>query len=494
MKVFEDRSPAIDPIAFPPERRARLLSGKDLEMIDQTVMSILGDVGIKFPYEPALDILEAAGAIVDRRTQMVKMPADLVRKALATVPAGYTMGSRGEAELDVVIDGRRTYCGTDGTGINIADMDTGQIKSSTKSDLANMAKVADYLSSVSFFWPMLSAQDYPLQVMSLHELDASIRNTSKHIHLISCADRAQAKWAAKMADVAAGTEARRLARPPFSILTCALSPLSQEAGGLSAGLEFAKAGLPVGLATMPMLGGTAPASIPSLLAMGVAELLSAAVFFQLAQPGTKLYCALFSTIMNPYSGSCMSSTNLQALLNAAPVDIFRFYKIPVMASYGSGDSNRLDSWTFGRDTSVDTVFQYMMQPDMFPGFGLMDNDTLCYPEQMLLDDYIYSTIKTLSTGLAVDEASLALKELAEVGVGGTFMARPFTMKNIRKLWKGSVRHRWDQENKNFMDMMENAKEQIKWIWENHRPMPLSPDQDQALADILKAAHQELVGV
>ena len=492
MKMFEERTASIDPIAFPPERKARLLSDADLRMIDQAVMSILGEVGIKFPYKPALDILEAAGARVDRQTQMVRMPADLVRRALALAPAGYTMGSRDEPGLDVVIDGRQTYCGTDGTGINIADMDTGEIKSSTKADLANMAKVADYLSSVSFFWPMLSAQDYPLEVMSLHELDASIRNTSKHIHLISCADQGQARWAAEMAQVVAGGRANRLARPPFSILTCALSPLSQEAGGLSAGLEFAKAGLPVGLATMPMLGGTAPASIPSLLAMGVAELLSAVVFFQLAQPGTKVYCALFSTIMNPYSGSCMSSTNLQALLNAAPVDIFRYYKIPVMASYGSGDSNKLNSWTFGRDTSVDTVFQYMMQPDMFPGFGLMDNDTLCYPEQMLLDDYIYSTIKTLSTGLVVDEASLALKELSEVGTGGTFMARPFTMKNIRKLWKGSVRHRWDQEKKDFRDMMESAREQIKGIWAKHQPKPLSPEQDTSLAEILKSAQKELI--
>jgi trimethylamine--corrinoid protein Co-methyltransferase len=355
-----------------------------------------------------------------------------------------------------------------------------------------MARVSDYLDSVSFYWPLLSARDYPNNVMSLHELDASIRNTEKHIHLISCADKGQAKWAAEMAKVAAQSDERRLARPPVSILTCALSPLSQEAGGLEAGLEFAKAGLPVGLATMPMLGGTAPASVASLLAMGTAELLSAAVFFQLAQPGTKVYCALFSTVMNPYSGGCMSSTNIQALLSAAPVDIFRYYNIPVMSSYGSGDSRELNSWNFGRAVSVDTVFQYMMQPDMFPCFGLMDNDTLCHPEHMLLDDYIYSTIKTLAEGMVVDDACLAIEELAEVGPGGSFMARPFTMKNIRKLWKPSVRHQWDQDKKDFRDIIETAKEQVKWIWANHRPQPLSDAQDRGLSEVLKAAEKELL--
>lgn len=481
---------SINPISFPPERKVRLLSEADLKQIDLGVCSILENVGVKFPLPEALDLFENAGAVVDRATSLVKIPQSLLKKLLSTIPAHYTMGSRGHEDLDVVLNGRRTHCGTDGTGINIVDMDTGEIKASTKNDLANMAKVADYLSSVSFFWPILSAQDYPTEVMALHELDASFRNTEKHIHLISCADRGQARWAVEMARAIAGSPERLASRPPLSILICPISPLQQDVGGLEVGLEFAKAGLPVGIATMPMLGGTAPASIPSLLTMGVAELLSAAALLQLAKPGAKTYCALFSTLMNPYSGSCISSSNLQALLNVAPIDIFRYYKIPVMASYGSGDSNQLNSWTFGRDTSVDTVFAYMMQPDMFPGFGLMENDTLCFPQQMLLDDYIYSTIKTLSEGLVVDEASLCLDDIASTGPGGTFMARASTMKNMRKLWQGSVRHQWEKNH--FRDIMESAKDQIKHIWATHQPRPLSAQQDQDLGRILKEAEKELV--
>lgn len=490
--VSPEAKKPIEPIEFPPERKVRLLREADLKQLDSGVRAILNDVGIKFPLPLALDLFEQAGARVDRAKEMVYISPELLDKALALAPKTYTMGSRDIIERDVLIGSGRTHCATDGTGISIADMDTGEIRPSTKDDLAKMARVADYLSSISFFWPILSAQDKPQPVMYLHEVDASFRNTSKHVQLISCSDQGQARWAVEMAKAVAGSPERLKARPPLSILACPISPLAQDEGGLVAGLEFAKAGLPVGLATMPMLGGTAPASIPSLLAMGVAELLSAVVFYQLAQPGTAVFCALFSTLMNPYNGNCMSSTNLQALLNAAPVDIFRYYQLPVMASYGSGDSNRLDTWTFGRDISVDTIFAYMMQPDMFPGFGLMDNDTLCFPQHMLLDDYIYSTIKTLSEGLVVDQASLAVAELAEVGHGGSFMSRAHTMKSLRKLWKPSVRHQWDPSQKGFKNIMESAKEKIEWIWNNYQPEQVSQEVDRELTRLLAAAEKDLL--
>ena len=492
-KLFSPEAVApINPIAFPPERQVRLLRDAELKILDSGVRAILSDVGVKFPLPLALDLFEKAGATVDRATEIVKIPSELLDKALNLAPKAYTMASRDIEERDVKIGSGRTHCATDGTGINIADMDTGEIRASTKADLAKMARVADYLSSISFFWPILSAQDKPQSVMSLHEVDASFRNTSKHVQLISCADQPQAKFAVEMAKAVAGSEERMRKRPPLSILTCAISPLTQDAGGLLAGLEFAKAGLPVGLATMPMLGGTAPGTVPSLLAMGVAELLSSVVFFQLAQPRTPVFCALFSTLMNPYNGNCMTSTNLQTLLNIAPVDIFRYYKLPVMATYGSGDSNQLNTWTFGRDISVDTIFAYMSQPDMFPGFGLMDNDTLCFPQHMLLDDYVYSTIKTLSDGLVVDEASLMVDELKQVGAGGSFMSRAKTMKSLRKQWEPSVRHQWDPTKKKFKDIMDSAREKIEWIWANHQPVPLSSEVDMELKKIILAAEKELV--
>ena len=51
---------------------------------------------------------------------------------------------------------------------------------STKADLARVTRLQDYLSSISFWWPTVSAGDRG-ETAQLHELDAGWNNTVKHL-------------------------------------------------------------------------------------------------------------------------------------------------------------------------------------------------------------------------------------------------------------------------------------------------------------------------
>jgi len=50
---------------------------------------------------------------------------------------------------------------TDGCGVETIDFTTRERRASRKEDVATMARVADALSSVSFYWPIVSAADHP---------------------------------------------------------------------------------------------------------------------------------------------------------------------------------------------------------------------------------------------------------------------------------------------------------------------------------------------
>ena len=63
--------------------KLRLLSDEQLDQLQDATLQILEDVGVKFPSEKALAILADHGANVDHDTQIVKIPRDLVRKAIA---------------------------------------------------------------------------------------------------------------------------------------------------------------------------------------------------------------------------------------------------------------------------------------------------------------------------------------------------------------------------------------------------------------------------
>jgi trimethylamine--corrinoid protein Co-methyltransferase len=98
---------------------------------------------------------------------------------MSHAPRYYTMGARSAAH-DLKLDGTATYCATDGCGVETIDFKTNQRRASVKDDVAQMARVTDYLPSMGFYWPIVSAQDYQVTAQ-LHELDASFKNTVKHV-------------------------------------------------------------------------------------------------------------------------------------------------------------------------------------------------------------------------------------------------------------------------------------------------------------------------
>jgi trimethylamine--corrinoid protein Co-methyltransferase len=186
------------------------------------------------------------------------LPPDAVLDAMSHAPRYYTLGARWP-EFDLKLDGTATYCGTDGCGVETIDFVTRERRPSLKDDVAKMARVADYLSSISFYWPMVTAHDFPLS-SPLHELDASFNNTVKHVQSETVMDEVTARYALDMARVVADDEATLEERPPLSLLVCCIAPLGLDAGGMEAALTLAQAGLPVGFMSMATTGSTAPAT------------------------------------------------------------------------------------------------------------------------------------------------------------------------------------------------------------------------------------------
>lgn len=216
MSEFQTRA-RISPIRIKPQMRIRTLDDEDIEKIHRGTLTVLEEAGVKFPLPEALHLFAAAGAWVDFETQVVKIPVDLLMSTLSKAPDTFVMGSRGECDLDMILDGTSTYCGTAGTGTDTVDLVSRQRRPSIKKDIAMMARIADYLPSISFYWPMVAARDCPAETIALHELEAAFTHTEKHVHIVSCVDEKNARYAVAMAEAIAGSNdrmRRRLRRPP----------------------------------------------------------------------------------------------------------------------------------------------------------------------------------------------------------------------------------------------------------------------------------------
>lgn len=484
-------SARISPIEIQPHRKIKLLSDEKLDKIHAATLEVLQRTGVRFPCENALRIFADAGAEVDFNAQIVKIQPDLLVQTLARAPAEFVMGSRGNPELDIKLDGTKMYCGTAGTGNSTVDLETRRRRPSVKEDIATMARISDYLSSIGFYWPMVAARDCPVETIALHELEASFSNTEKHVHIVSCVDQKIARFAIEMVGVIAGSRGNLNARPPLSLIASPISPLNHAAGVLEAALVFAGAGLPVGFAAMPVLGTTAPASIVAALVQGNAEILSSVCLLQLAYPGSPSFYPLFTAMMNPYTGGICVSSQIKYLFYAATIQIGHYYNLPVMSGYGGSDAASPQGWNVGKDDAIDAFFQCAAGPDMAPGLGLLEGYTLLYPEKLLLDHEIYQALQFMTSELRVDEDTLALDEIMTVGPGGHFLERDLTLKNVRGLWKEGVSHQWSPEKQDFRNPREAAVEKARWILQNHKPEPLEERAIKEIKRIIKAAENGL---
>ncbi len=320
--------PDIKPIR--PNRRCEVLSAGQVSEIKAATLHVLEHVGVHFPSQRALSVFAEHGARVDWETEVVRLTPDLVVEAMSHAPRTYTLaGQIGWDRPAARRDGHLLWH----RWLRDADprfQTRDEERRSCKEDVAMMARVADYLSSVSFYWPMVSAQDYG-RLAPLHELDASFNNTVKHVQTETVMGGEPARYAVRMAEVIAGDRERMRANPPMSVLICTIAPLGQDPEGIEAGMVYAEAGIPVGFMAMPNMGATAPAAPGGALVVGSAEVVSALVLMQLVAPGASVFYSLLGSVMDPRTADYIVSIPEKFLCNAAAVQIAHDWGVPILA-------------------------------------------------------------------------------------------------------------------------------------------------------------------
>ncbi len=478
--------PAIEPIRT--AYRLQFLSQEQLDQLQEATLQILEEVGVKFPSEKALALFADHGAQVDHETQIVKLPRDLVRRAMATVPRYFNVGARDPA-CDFHLEDGVTYFCTDGCGVETVDLEAGQRRPSCKADVGMMARVADYLPSMAFYWPMVSARDHG-RTAPLHELDASFNNTVKHVQSETVMGAAFARYALEMATVIAGSEEELRRRPLFSLVVCTIAPLLQDKEGIEGAMVLAEAGVPVGFLAMPTLGTTGPATYAGSLVVGDAEVISATVLMQLVNPGAPVFHSIMHAWADPRSGNYVAYPT-DARCRFAPVEMAHHWNMPSFGGAFGTESHAPGTWQAAADVSLDPLLIGLAGAEWVTGIGLNRSYTLLYPEAIILDDELYHRARYALAQMEVSPETLALDVIRDAGPGGYFLSKKHTRKHMRPLAeKLGITHEIDAEGK-YRDPLEAAREKVRWILANHEPEPLEKAKQAELTRILQAADREL---
>lgn len=475
-----------DIVAFTSPFRRTLLSPEQLGKLKKGTLQLLEEVGIHFPSPKALEIFADHGAKVDMKNQRVRIPPDLVMKAMSCAPRSFLLAGR-QKGLDMMLDGKSTYICTAGTGVHVIDLETRQKRASKKADLAQIARVVDVLPMIGFLWSTVTSQDHGRSA-PVHDCHAMLTNTLKHVRGGTTVDPRLAQYIVEMATVVAGGEEARRKRPPLNANICTIAPLAQDKHGIECALIYAEAGIPVSFMAMTTMFSTAPASPLGALVVGDAEVVSGMVLLQLAFPGAPVFHSLYVSIMEPRTGAYISKVPLP--LNIMSVELAHSWNVPSLGGARMGSDAEVVGWQSGMEATMGAVNFALTDGEICGNIGLLAGAMIFRPEQLILDHEICLTAYELMHGFDFERYDLALDVIEKVGPRNNFLTEAHTLQHLREFHLSPLLNK--KRSDGFaIDPSELALDEFKRLDATHTPEPLPDEILKELDRIVAAADREV---
>jgi len=308
------------------------LTDDDIERIHEASMSVLQRCGVYVEEAEARKHFADAGAWVDEKEEIVRLPQGLVERCVKTTPATFHATGRIK-ESDRTLGGNRINFTNFGEGIYMVDIDTGEVRPSTKQDVKDVAKVVDACEHYGVYERAINPTDIAAPVAPLHNFEGSVLNTSKH-HLIGPVTTLNAQAMIDCAAAIQGGYDKLKKRPLLSFTLSPISPLKLVDHVTKIARLAGKYGVPCNFINMAMAGGTTPVQLAGTMVCHNAELLAAVCYTQIMNEGAPLIYGTSTTGMDLRKANACVGTPELALIGASHAQLAKFYKFPCLCAGG----------------------------------------------------------------------------------------------------------------------------------------------------------------
>jgi len=463
----------------------KILTEEQVEAIHRGTLDVLQETGVSVYNERALKVFKKAGCDVNFETKRVKFPPGLIEECLRKAPSSFRVKARNPKNDLVIGPGNILFFNFPGTGT--VDLDTWEPRTATEKEHVNLISVLDALPNVHFLnaYPYFGFSDGIPEIMKeIEGVALRIRNSTKVT--VAIANNDIDRFTIKMAK-ATGTEI--FANPNTS------SPLTYYTDQVNACFLAAEYGLPSMIWDGATSGGTAPASLAGAVVLSNAELIPFIVLIQLLNPGARVSVANLVLAQNMTNGAPAFGEIGVSLHNVAFNQVWRKYGIPtVCSSCGPTSSKRID-FQLGYQKMMPTILSAISGSSVLQLYSSIYGEITAHPIQAVLDDDIAGMIGRFLEGIEVNDESLAIDLINEVGpIPGHYLDKAHT----RNWWKKEqlvpkVADRltypeWMKAGKK--SCIDYAKERVDEILAVHKvDPPLTDNQEPDIERILKEARK-----
>jgi trimethylamine--corrinoid protein Co-methyltransferase len=452
-----------------------VLSDDQCEQIALAAFEVLERVGARFYESEALEIFKKAGCAVSDGN-VVQFPSGLIKQALNSVPARFTLYTR-TGQPAIKVEPNRAHFGPGPTCCNFLDPETGERRLFVKQNAALTARVCDALPNIDYVMSLGSISDVPQDEADIHEFDAMVRETTKPIMSWSFSRESLAQIHRMCAAVKASEEA--YAREPFMIFYAEpSSPLKHSAEAVQKLIYCARHRIPIVYTPCPIAGGTAPATLAGVLVQNLAETLGGVVLSQLIQKGAPLVVGGVVSLLDMRTTILSYGAPELALLSAGATEVARSLGLPMFSTAGCTDSKCLDEQT-AVEATTSILLAELSGANFIHDVGYAESGMTGSLPLLVMCDEIIGMARHIARGIRVDEETLAVDAIAEAAGTGNYLALDHTARHFRdQFWFPRLMDRrrygeWAGDGEKTMG--DRVRERLRKMLEEHRAPPLSSE-------------------
>lgn len=455
------------------------------EQIHNASMQILKQAGIRIHHREILDLLIKNNIRVTGET--VFFSRDQVMAGVAEAPKKFTLHARNpKYNLDIGDDSVEFGAGYGCPAIIDPD---GKRRNARFYDYLNFLKLVHQCDHFKLNGGIL-VQPEDLRADHVHAVMAYAALLCSDKALLGMPGKAEeVQKIMDMAGIVFGGLDALVEKPRVLTLVNTLSPLQMDANTLNTIRVCTRYRQPVIISSGPMAGATGPVTLAGNIALGNAEVLAGIVICQMLQPGTPVVYGLQATTSDMRTGGISIGTPDFALQAAWCARLAKKYELPCRGGGCSSDALAL-SVQSGYESMLHMFVACQEKINLIlHSAGILDGYGAMSYEKFFTDLEVIGMIRHYLKGVSVDDDSLALDTIAQVGPGGEYLSCRHTLENCRKVpWQPEISARSVKTGSDFNAQVllniQNKKEQM--LREYHYP-DLDPEiktrLDLYLADI-----------
>ncbi len=488
---------AASPVASPyvqlenPYPPLKILASDEVALIDERAKTLLQEVGIKVLSAEARAHYLRGGADVDEESWQVRFPSEMIDAWMKHAPSKFSMYARNPTR-NVTMGGgvggepSRVVFGTVSGTPFLSDLDRGR-RDGDKAGLIELAKMAQYYDVIHILGTLIEPLDIPVKMRHVETVRCYMTHSDK-VPFVRSQRRKEIEEAIDLVRLIRGISKEQLLKEPSCYTVVNMnSPLQLDELMAQGIMVMAELGQVVIVTPFTLAGAMAPVTLAGALTQQHAEALAGMVLAQIVKPGACVVYGGFTSNVDMRSGSPAFGTPEYTQAAIATGQLCRMYDVPFRSSNVNA-SNAPDAQSAYE--SQMSIWGAMLGGCHFllHGAGWLEGGLVASYEKFIIDVEMLQMMARFFAKIPVDEDSIAMDAMREVGAGGHYFGAEHTLERYDKAFYEPILSDWRNFENWNEDGAETADVRANKVWKEvvakSPETMLNKEQEEEIAEYI----------